>query len=191
MLSAGNPGASIFLSDALLATFVPAADQVAREQAKKEYARTFKSPSSKTQTKSLEASFKLDNDSLIVSEIRDNGEDVFAGIKKMWGLTMGQYTAAFGSTVRLFPTDLAQTAQMNGKNVTGEVWRLWPEFGEAMESDLPGSRLSYDNCLQWSLGDWVHYGKEPLDRIIFYKDADGHVVGLEMPFLRTGVMKPM
>lgn len=191
MLSAGNTGASIFLSDALLATFVPAADDASRDQAEKEYARTFKSKCSQSQNTTLEATLKLDNDSLVVSAIRDNGKDVFAGIKTMWGLTMGQYTSTFGSTVRLFPTDLSRTTQMNGKNVTGEVWRLWPEFGDPPQSDLPGSKLEYDNCLQWSLGDWVHYGKEPLDRVVFYKDADEHVVGFEMPFLRSGILQPV
>jgi hypothetical protein len=191
MLSAGNMGASIVLSDALLATFVPAADFASRDQAKKQYARRFASARSKTHNKTMEAVFKLDNDSLVVSEIRDGGKDVFAGIKQLWGLTMGQYTATFGSTMRLFPTDLSEAARMNGRNVTAEVWRLWPEFGDAVKSDLPGSALEYGNCLQWSLGDWVHYGKEPLDRVVFYKDSNGRVVGFEMPFLRSGVLEPM
>ncbi|KID78277.1 uncharacterized protein G6M90_00g040840 [Metarhizium brunneum] len=191
MLSAGNPGASIALSDALLATFVPAADEVSRDQAEKQYARTFKSERTNTQNKLIEATFKLDNDSLVISEIRDGGNDVFGGIKKIWGLTMGQYTATFGSTMRLFPTDLYQTTQMEGRNVTAEVWRLWPEFGEPLESDMPGSNLGFENCLQWALGDWIHYGKEPLDRVVFYKDASQDVVGFEMPFLRSGILKPM
>ncbi|KAG8426592.1 Actin- protein 6 [Metarhizium acridum] len=191
MLSAGNSGASTVLSDALLATFVPAADEASRDQAEKQYARTFKSERTSTQNKSVEASFKLDNDSLVISEIRHGGDDVFGGIKKIWGLTIGQYTATFGSAMRLFPTDLYQTTQMDGKNVTAEVWRLWPEFGEPIESDMPGSNSGFENCLQWTLGDWIHYGKEPLDRVIFYKDASQHVIGFEMPFLRSGILKPM
>ncbi|KHO01564.1 beta-lactamase family protein [Metarhizium album ARSEF 1941] len=190
MLSAGNTGASTVLSDALLAIFVPAADEASRDQAEKQYARTFKSDGTIPQSKAVKAAFLLDDDSLVVSEIRHGGKDIVAGIKKIWGLAVGQYAAAFGSTMRLFPTDLSQTAQMDGNNVTAEVWRMWPEFGEPIPSDMPGFNLGYENCLQWTLGDWIHYGKEPLDRVVFYKDSRQDVVGFEMPFLRSGILRP-
>ncbi|OAA40933.1 beta-lactamase family protein [Metarhizium rileyi] len=115
----------------------------------------------------------------------------FSLSKQLWTLTMGQYTTAFGSTVRLSPTELSQTTQMNGKNAAVEIWRLWLEFGQPTESEMPGSSLEHENCLQWTLGDWFHYGKEPLDRVIFYKYKDQLVVvGFEMPFLRSGILKP-
>ncbi|KAK2589440.1 Actin-related protein 6 [Conoideocrella luteorostrata] len=196
MLSAGNQGASNVLSDALLATFVPAADEEARAQAEKNYARTFKSPCAgqqqqQQQNRTLEATFKLDNDSLIVSAISDSGNDVLSGLRSLWGLTMGQYTAGLGPTIRLFPTDLSEMVAVNGESLAKEVWRLWPEFEDGLESDLPGSKLGYDNCQQWTLGDWVHYGKEPLDRVLFYRDGGGRVVGFEMPSLRSGLLRPV
>lgn len=191
MLSAGNMGASIYLSDALLATFVPAADTAARDQAEENYARTFKSGCDTPKNMSYEASFTLDNDSLTISSIKSNGKDMFEDIKKIWGMTMGQYTASFGSTVRLFPVELAERVTLNGKTAIKEIWRLWPEFGGAPpKSDLPGALLEMDNCVIWSVGDWVHYGQDPMDRVVFYKDDKGHVIGFEMPFLRSGVMHP-
>ena len=72
-----------------------------------------------------------------------------------------------------------------------EDWRFqWGvEWPYAEKSDLPGQGISSYDCGLWSLADWLHYGSEPVDRLVFVKDAvTGEVLGLNIPFLRTGVM---
>ncbi|KND90810.1 hypothetical protein TOPH_04614 [Tolypocladium ophioglossoides CBS 100239] len=189
VLTAGPMNAVTFLTDAILGTFVPAADEASRAQAKKEYARTFKSGCAKNNTSMIDVSFDLDNHSLVISSIRRNGSDILAAMTKIWSMTMGQFTSNFGSTVRLFPADLDEKTTLHGKPVTSEVWRLWPEFASIGESDLPRSGTLMDDCVMWTLGDWVHYGGEPMDRVLFYRDGDGHVVGFEAPFLRSGILQ--
>ena len=183
MLSAGNTAASTYLYSALIAAFLPAVDEASRVYAKEQYARTFA-------CNGVNATFALDNDSLVIKGIERDGKDVYKGLSAIWGVTMGQYTSSFGKTIRLFPQDLDANSTLDGRTVVKEVWRLWPEFGAESKSDMPGAKLSYEDCLTWSLGDWVHYGGEPLDRVVFYKQHD-KVVGFEMPFLRSGVLRPV
>jgi hypothetical protein len=80
--------------------------------------------------------------------------------------------------------------QLDGKDVTKEVWRLWPDLLSGEGSGLPGSGLDRSNCGGWMLGDWVHYGGEPMDRAIFYKDNHGEIIGFEIPILRSGFLSP-
>ncbi|KAM4062705.1 beta-lactamase [Hirsutella rhossiliensis] len=189
VLSAGSMDAALLLYDALLGTFVPAADGASREQAEEQYARTFKAGVCANSSE-LEVTFDLDQDSLRVLSMRSNGSDMLEALTKVWSLTMGQFMGNLSPAARLFPTEQDQEATLRGRPVTREVWRLWPELGPAAKSHLPSSGTMADDCLSWTLADWVHYGGEPLDRFLFYKDAQGRVVGFEAPFLRSGILPP-
>ncbi|PHH90335.1 hypothetical protein CDD83_3933 [Cordyceps sp. RAO-2017] len=192
VLAAGPANVAIsLLADALLATFVPAADKASRIQAGEQYARTFETDCGAVE---LEATFALDRDSLRIASMHRNGSDILGALAKIWFQTMGQFTAEeLSATVRLFPADLDEETTLHGRPVTREVWRLWLQPGPAsqrVKSPLPSSGTLADNCFAWTLADWVHYGSEPLDRVLFYKDGRGHVVGFEAPFLRSGVLPP-
>ncbi|KAI5459635.1 beta-lactamase family protein [Mariannaea sp. PMI_226] len=188
ILTAGDMKAAPFLTDAMLATFLPAVDEVSRTQAK-QYERTF--TSEKAAQAPIEASFSQDNESLVLSSLYRNGSDIASALHELWTLAMGDYMPKLGEMIRVFPSDLvSQNTTMDKELVTREVWHLWPEVIAGSKTDLPGSELEDHICVNWMNEDWVRYGSEPLDRILLYKDEAGDVVGLEFPFLRSGVLVP-
>lgn len=184
VLTAGDMQAVTLLRDAMLATFVPAVDEVSREQAK-QYERNYTSEESGVL---VEATLSQDDDSLLLSSITRNNSDILTALTDIWTLTMGTFIAPVGPTVRLFPSKLTMNTTLEDSPATAEVWRLWPEITEEMQTDLPRTGLVSQQCVIWTIGDWVHYGGEPLDRVVVYKE-EGEVVGFEVPFLRSGVLK--
>jgi hypothetical protein len=104
---------------------------------------------------------------------------------------MGTVMPVMASGFRIFPTEDTVPEIWNDRPVVRESWRTWSDFLASGESDLPGVGLSGDNCLVWTIGDWLHYGSEPLDRIVFLRSSEtGDIVGLELPFLRSGILVP-
>lgn len=191
VLSAGAMNAQPLLTDAMLAQFVPAVDGISRKQADDRYARQFKtSCNGGNSSSTTDISFKQDIDSLTISSFHRNGSDMLASTTDIWNLTMGQYSAPVGPKLRLFPSDLVEETKVQGETLTREVWILWPDLIDGERSDLPGAGLEDANCMTWAIGDWVHYGSQPIDRVLFYKEEDGNVVGFEAPFLRTGILRP-
>ncbi|KAM3479181.1 hypothetical protein MY8738_005604 [Beauveria namnaoensis] len=134
--------------------------------------------------------FKQEIDSLTISSFHLNGSDMLTSIPEMWNLTMGQYSSPVGPKLRLFPSDMVKQTKVQHETLTSEMWLLWPELIDGERSDLPGAGLEHANCMTWAIGDWVHYGGQPIDRVLFYRDENGKVVGFEAPFLRTGILRP-
>ncbi|KAK7428306.1 hypothetical protein QQZ08_005203 [Neonectria magnoliae] len=187
ILTAGPMQAAPVLTDAMLSTIIPVVDKVSRDQAMK-YEGNF---TSREETgASIEASLVQDKDSLMLSSLQRNGTDIVAGLIDIWDVTMGEFLPKVGPTIRIFPTKLSENSTVDGKSVVREVWHLWPDISSSFKTDLPGRGLEDQNCVTWTIGDWVHYGSEPLDRILILKDENGEVVGLEIPFLRSGVLLP-
>lgn len=193
VLTAGPPQLVNLLTGALMTTFVPAIDKAARVEAQRGYARTFATTQNNgTKSTTVSATFTLDNDSLVIKKLTSGDADIVTALIDIWGFTMGQYGFAAKTPIRLFPDDLDEVATlMDGTEVTKETWRLWPETTGPGDSDLPGIDYQSDDCLWWTLQDWVHYGSEPVDRVVFYKGVEGDVVGFEAPFLRSGILRPM
>lgn len=187
VLTAGDMGALTYIYDAVLAALVPAVDAVTREHAKVEYAREFANCDVQTND-TVKGSFVLDKDSLVLASLTRGDKDILAGWAKVFNESLGFFGPRISGTVRLFPADLDENVTIKGEVVVKEVWRLWPDLAVAPAVDLPGFGLDKDDCLGWTLGDWIHYGGEPLDRIIFYR-KENKVVGFEVPFLRSGVMR--
>ncbi|KAF1730515.1 Beta-lactamase-like protein [Beauveria bassiana] len=191
VLSAGAMNAQPLLTDAMLAQFVPAIDEVSRKQADHDYARNFGTNCNGGNSSGIaNITFKQDIDSLTVSSFHLNGSDMLASIPEMWNLTMGQYSSPVGPKLRLFPSDMVKQTKVQHETLTSEMWLLWPELIDGERSDLPGAGLEHANCMTWAIGDWVHYGGQPIDRVLFYRDENGKVVGFEAPFLRTGILRP-
>ncbi|KAJ6784101.1 hypothetical protein PWT90_10691 [Aphanocladium album] len=190
VLTAGDMYALPYIYNAALSVLVGAADKVAREHARAEYARGFSSSRGGRRNDTVEATFTLDDDdgSLVLASLSRGGADILAGWAKVFNESLGMFGPKISDTVRLFPTELVEDATVEGDGVVKEVWRLWPDVVAPPFVDLPGSQLDKDDCLGWTVGDWIHYGSEPLDRVIFYR-KDARVTGFEVPFLRSGVMK--
>ncbi|KAH7309804.1 beta-lactamase/transpeptidase-like protein [Stachybotrys elegans] len=190
VLTAGEMNAAAYLPNAVLSTILPAVDDASREMAKTKYARRFHTSSSTKSPVPVEATLVLDDDSLLLSSIQRNGSDVLTAMTDLWSLIMTNFASPIGSTVRLFPQELDEQVTLDGKPATREIWRLWPQALPQPDSDLPGYGIDATNCMSWTLGDWVHYGGEPIDRAVFYRHG-GDVVGFELPFLRSGIMRPL
>ncbi|KAL6352232.1 hypothetical protein LRP88_14437 [Fusarium phalaenopsidis] len=188
LLTAGPMKAAPILRDAMLATFVAAADAVSREQAEK-YEQKFRHKGGKGQVP-VEASLKQDKDSMVLASLRRNNTDILAGLAKIWTFSLGDFLPTVGPKIRVFPSGLRETTTLDGKPVTKEVWHLWPDIGSDFKTDLPGNMIEDMNCVGWTIQDWVHYGGEPLDRVVVYVGEDGDVEGFEVPFLRSGVSYP-
>lgn len=188
VLTAGQMEAVTPLINAVISTIVPAVDKVSRAQAARKYARRFKSSGGNS---TVEVTFNLDNDSLVLVSVQRNGEEVLSSITGLWNMIMAPFAAPIGPTVRLFPQEIYENKTLQGNPVTRQAWRFWPELLSSAPSELPGQGVDASNCFSWTLGDWVHYGSEPVDRVMFYEDGHGEVVGLEVPFLRSGVLMPL
>ncbi|KAI0440637.1 beta-lactamase/transpeptidase-like protein [Xylaria telfairii] len=206
LLTAGSTLASPLIYDAILTTLVPALDEIAREQAVASgYTGMFAdipicSSSSSSVTANDSISFNVtiaqDEDSLVLQGIERDGKDIIASLKEIWSLTLGGFVAFKPSKPRIFPIDILNEESVSApdgteKRVIRQDWRVEWDFAQGDDTDLPGAGLSAANCLTWTVTDWMYYGSEPIDRIVFVLDAEsGDVVGLEIPYLRSGVLQP-
>jgi len=191
VLTAGPMQAQQVLTDYMLYAFVPVFDQISRSEADQHYCHTFHSKGINGSGSNLNITIIQDDDSLLIKSFYRDGADVKAAIPELWHLSFGQYGNPYGHTLRLFPTELSVNKTIRGVLVQGEVWRLWPEVLYSAISDLPGAGLGTADCTAWTVEDWVYYGGEPTDRVIFYKGPKGKVIGFEAPFIRSGIMRPI
>ncbi|KAM0229467.1 hypothetical protein ACHAPO_010011 [Fusarium lateritium] len=121
VLTAGPMNAAPILADALLSTFVDAADQVSRVQATRyEGLYTNKCEDGVI----VEAELRQDGDSMVLTSLRRNGTDIVSSLVDIWGFTLGDFLPEIDPKIRVFPSDLRETEG----NVTREVWHLWPEL---------------------------------------------------------------
>ncbi|KAG5810799.1 hypothetical protein H9Q74_003974 [Fusarium xylarioides] len=186
ILTAGPMKAAPILTNAMLSTFVAAGDEVSREEAKRHEQRYM----TDHEDVPIEVALQQDNDSMILASLHRNGTDIIASLTDIWGLTLGDFLPGVGPKIRMFPSQLRENATLDGEPVVKEVWHLWPDINSGFETDLPGNYIEERNCVGWSIQDWVHYGGEPLDRVLLYVGDDGDVRGLEVPFLRSGILYP-
>lgn len=187
ILTAGPMKAAPILTNAMLSTFVAAADRASREQVKRYEQRYM---SGHEDDAPIEAALEQDEDSLILASLRRNDTDILSSLADIWGFTLGDFLRDVGPKIRVFPSQLRENATLDRKPVVKEVWHLWPDLKSGFETDLPGNDIEVMNCVGWSIQDWVHYGGEPLDRVLLYVGEDGGVRGFEVPFLRSGILYP-
>ena len=189
VLTAGDGTALTGLYEALLGTVVPAVDSAARQQADK-YTGTFAADSDGVP---VEARLEQDDDSVLIASLTRNGSDIVAGIQEIFNQGLGTIVGFTASKPQLFPAEIEEGATVGGREVVREAWRMtWGEAHLADGGDLPGKGATRGDCLMWTITDWLHYGREPLDRFVFVRDAEsGEVLGLEVPFLRAGLLMPV
>ncbi|KAL2139676.1 hypothetical protein VTI28DRAFT_4876 [Corynascus sepedonium] len=194
LLTAGNQDALRDIYDAALALLIPAVDAVARQQAAADYGGVFMGRSSnETGAVAVNATIEMDGVSLRLTGLHRNGTNILESLRELWAVTLSEFLPAVDMTgvYRLYPTDIERRAVLpGGREVIEEDWKVWWEVLSSAKSELPGSGLSDDDCLTWTLADWMHYGGEPADRVVFVRDVEsGDILGLDAPFLRTGIME--
>lgn len=189
VLTAGSLEAANVIYDTVLSALVPIIDQLARDQAV-QYTGTF---TGGTDTVSS-VSVMQDQQSLVLAGLERNGTDILESLRNILSVAIGSFSDLVPSQARIYPVGIETTSEASKvtkrtKTVILQDWRIDWGFDFEPASELPGAGLSSKNCLAWILTDWIHYGSEPLDRMVFVLDsADRHVVGVEVPFLRTGLL---
>jgi len=178
------------LVDATLSTLIPAIDAAARSQASAAYSGTY--------TKGNDtARISMDGANLRLNELKHGDKDILFALQEMWKYSLGALVPAeMANTTgiyRLFPGEIYRESVMDGgRKVVEEDWRFEWDFSEALgskESELPGRGASAAECKGWKVVDWLYYGGQSVDRVVFVRDAvTGEVVGFEAPFLRSGVL---
>ncbi|PGH33193.1 hypothetical protein GX50_03954 [[Emmonsia] crescens] len=209
VLTAGPPGSVSILNDALIGSLMPAIEQEARDQAQK-YIGSFTSTtstSSEPGKKQFDVPITLalrmdDKPGLKLETLARNGSsitDAIIGIFSQVLPMMGNLNPDF----RLYPSEycvpaddedvysnLASADGESEKKLIREHWRInidmVPQDNKRM-SDLPAQGALGDICLSWQLADWVTYGGQGIDKVVFIlEEASRYVVGVEIPFLRSG-----
>ncbi|KAK4141531.1 beta-lactamase/transpeptidase-like protein [Dichotomopilus funicola] len=193
LLTAGDQDALGDVYDAALTVLVPALEQAAREQAEQQYTGSFRGVSSEeTGGVVVNATTELDGTSLLLTGLWRNGSDIISGYRQLWDVTLSPFLPSMELTdkFRIYPTEMERKKTLgDGREVVEEDWRLWYVLDRESVSELPGKGLSNNDCLTWTLTDWLYYGNEPADRFVFTKDAKtGEVLAFDAPFLRSGAM---
>ncbi|KAH6692193.1 hypothetical protein F5X68DRAFT_258917 [Plectosphaerella plurivora] len=198
LLTAGDMSALPYIYDAMLSAFVPAIDDASRAQARRDLAMSFSSPSctavqenGKQDNSCVKAALSLD-DSFKLTSLTRNEKNILAGLEIIWNSTIGLQLSPIEPVFRLYPTEDVRSSRLaDGRNVLLEAWRVWltPVWNDPSSSDLPGQGLWSGDCVSWTLSDWIHYGGEPVDRVLIVRDEETRgVIGLEVPFLRSGML---
>lgn len=185
------------LNEAIITSFIPAVDSETRSQALA-YAGNFsvgaipnpKKIGSKDITPvGLSLSIN-EGTGLKIDSLTRNGSDILAGLGKLWNALLPM-TGILNPDFRIYPTGI-ETPVEGEDNIVFEDWRInfdaIPADNAAM-SDLPGQGKLSNVCASWQMESWIYYGGEALDRIVFKVDREaGNVIGVDIPFLRTGLL---
>lgn len=193
LLTAGDQIALSEIYDAALSLLVPAVDAAAYEQAHRAYGGTYTGRSTmETGHVEVNATTEVDGVSLKLTGLYRNGTDILASLDELWKVTVAAFLPPLETVgvYRLYPAEVERKrALSDGSVVVEEDWRLLREVRLESETEMPGKGISENDCLYpWTLGDWVHYGSEAVDRIVFVKDDTGKILGVDAPFLRTQTM---
>ncbi|KAK1753769.1 beta-lactamase/transpeptidase-like protein [Echria macrotheca] len=190
ILTAGDQSALPVLFNAVISTVVPAIDATAIEQAAERYAGDYASTSAN-------ATITLDGNTLRLAGLTRGGKDILAGLGEIYKYSLAPLLAAemarTNGVYRLYPAEIERLETLDdGRVVIKEDWRFeWGLDGvnPEAETDLPGRGISEEECKSWKLVDWLYYGGQSVDRLVFVRDKKtGEAIGMEVPFLRTRLL---
>lgn len=191
ILTAGPPEAYRILYDTMLSTLLPALEEETRLQAQK-YVGNFSSSDAMV---NLSTSMG-DGPGIRLDQLTRNGSDILAAISQFYTQALPQF-GTLSPDFRIFPAAFSQRAVENidgrEKDVVRQDWRInldfLPNTAESSGSELPGQGAVREACIAWQTADWFYYGGEAVDRVVFVEEGGtGRLLGVEVPFLRTGLM---
>lgn len=192
VLTAGDTKSIDAISNAVLATVAPAIDIASRDQTRElGYTGTFANNCGGVQ---FNATVSMDDKGLALSSMMRNDTDIILTLKAVYDSTLTLASPSFqinpSSTPRLYPGEISTNSTIGNRSVTREDWRLIWDDTLNVATDLPGQGITSFDCRVWQTVDLVYFGHEPIDRLVFVKDAEtGEVLGLDMPFLRSNATK--
>ncbi|PGG95176.1 hypothetical protein GX51_08316 [Blastomyces parvus] len=216
VLTAGPPGSVSILNEAMIGSLMPAIEQETRDQAQK-YMGTFTSTSdssSEHAKRQSDAPITLslsmdDKPGLKLDALTRNGSSITDAIVGIFSQALPMI-GILSTDFRLHPseyevpvpannndvyTNLPSQYRTSGKKLIREHWRInmdtVPQDNKRM-SDLPAQGVLVDTCASWQLADLLTYGGHGTDKVIFIlEEASRDVVGVEIPFLRSGRLARM
>ncbi|PLB45207.1 beta-lactamase/transpeptidase-like protein [Aspergillus steynii IBT 23096] len=148
---------------------------------------------------------------LNITRLTRNGTSITTALQSIFRTA---YTALgfgiLGAEFRAYPSELeravpaeevvalltqagADTGRRNGTNtrLVRQEWRVnldvVPLDGAAV-SDLPGQGSLDAYCASWQVVDWMRYGGEAMDKVVFVVDEQRDVLGVEIPALRGDLL---
>jgi hypothetical protein len=194
ILAAGDSGAVTAINDAMLGTFIPAVDTAAREQTiESGHIGTF---ANNCEGQKFSVTLTMDDTSVVLQSLSRNGSDILASLHDIFAVTYGGLVPNYrpGPILRLYPAEVTTSHILrdSGRTVVKEDWRFVWDVTRHIESgsELPGQGISSHDCLAWEAVDWIYYGGEAVDRVVFIKDAGtDEVLGFEVPFLRATAVR--
>jgi hypothetical protein len=199
ILSAGGIGNEALnpLTDAILATLVPAVEDATREHAQKytgKYHVSGDVSSPYQDEPEVPASIVLDIDDgpgLRVQSLTRNGTDMLAAIQTIWNAQLVS-PGVLNTDFRMYPMEIEEctTQEVNGQNISviKEDWRMI--IGPRplpLKSDLPTTSEEpfNSNCYAFQSFDTIYYGGQAVDRFVFSRDQNtGRIVSIDSPALR-------
>ena len=159
------------VSDMLAATFLPALEAAAKEEAQSTYAGTYTDSGSNSSLTVVTDS----NPGLGVTSWAENGTNILPGIGALLGAKEEQQVS-----IRLYPSGLKST---DGTRIA------WRAVYEALPQPLDPGAFS-TNCITWGMVDSLIYGTVGWDEWLFNLNADGtQALSIEPRVLKTQLQK--
>lgn len=199
ILSAGGIGNEALnpITDAILATVVPAVEDAAREHAQKYTGKYHVSKgllSPYQDEPEVPASIVLEIDDgpgLHVQSLTRNNTDILSAIQTIWNAQLVS-PGVLNTDFRMYPMGIEEctTQEVNGQNISvvKEDWRMI--IGPRplpLKSDLPTTSEEPFNsdCYAFQSVDTIYYGGQAVDRFVFSRDqSTGRILSIDSPALR-------
>ncbi|KAF3279071.1 hypothetical protein TWF970_004180 [Orbilia oligospora] len=192
VLAAGDTEALYPIAEATVAMLIPTVEEAARNEATK-YTGLF---GGNEGNEGVLANFTIDNGPGVKLEsLVRNGSDILEAIAIIWEsqkVSLGPLSKDF----RIYPMEVSTSQEHSNHRIIKEDWRIamevTGEIGSDKKSELPSAGAFAKGCNTWQTYDLLQYGGQPIDRIVFWLNGTTReVVGVEVPFLRSGVLKQL
>lgn len=196
VLTAGDPVARRIIFDAVISVLLPAVEEETRAQAEAAYVGVWANADEEAR---VAMSITIDDGpGLKLEGVTRNGSDILIGYSEFFAAALPQF-GTLDTDLRIYPTSVvehgtANTTSGDAIDVLREDWRInlnfLPTTAELTGSELPGQGALKEYCAGWQTADWIWYGGEGLDRIVFVRSSEsGEIIGAEFPALRSGLLQ--
>lgn len=195
VLTAGPYGSLNILNEAVMGTLLPAIEEETREQAQI-YLGDYTNSAGPSPPSEAPIEFKVRMDGksgLKLDSLTRNGSNILDAFPIAAGIALQDFGIIYDD-YRLYPSEVeTRSKKESGKGeIIRQDWRIHldviPTDTDLM-SDLPAQGALQEWCSSWMITDWLYYGGESLERVVFEIDSETRqVIGVEIPFLRSGLL---